>query len=265
MRIHGCRSLQQHGNSNRKRSKPVNGRFLIELDGASAKREDIAATSKMVAALLPVLWWERNRLRDCSMVTSVAKDSPDGQNWLIKPSNSTCFLSVCKAGVAVFSSKSRSPDIQLYLTHIDENRNDSRPIYIDNVKAAKRAANIPEFVNIPSDGLQQIDVPATDFYRVMDEVLALQNKGDRIGALTKWQQALAMAPDDARVNNSTGIALALAGKSEEAIAKLQKAVQSNPEFAEAYFNLAVAPMNTKHLDEAIDTWLNAVRIRQHFA
>lgn len=99
----------------------------------------------------------------------------------------------------------------------------------------------------------------------MDEVLALQNKGDRIGALTKWQQALAMAPDDARVNNSTGIALALAGKSEEAIAKLQKAVQSNPEFAEAYFNLAVAPMNTKHLDEAIDTWLNAVRIRQHFA
>jgi tetratricopeptide (TPR) repeat protein len=165
----------------------------------------------------------------------------------------------------VFSSKSRSPYTQLYLTHIDENGNDSPPIYIDNAKAANRAVNIPEFVNIPTDGIQKIDVPAADFYRIMDEALVLQNKGDHPGALAKWQQALAMEPDDARANNSTGIALAVVGKPEEAISHLQKAVQANPNFAEAYFNLGFALMNAKHLDEAIDAWLNAVRIRPQFA
>ena len=72
-----------------------------------------------------------------------------------------------------FSSKSRSPYTQMYLTHIDENGNDSPPIYVDNSTPANRAVNIPEFVNVPSDGLQNIDVPASEFYRVMDEALDL--------------------------------------------------------------------------------------------
>ena len=54
----------------------------------------------------------------------------------------------------VFSSKSRSPYTQMYLTHIDENGNDSPAILIDNATAANRAVNIPEFVNIPPDGLR---------------------------------------------------------------------------------------------------------------
>jgi hypothetical protein len=62
----------------------------------------------------------------------------------------------------VFSSKARSPYTQMYLTHIDENGNDSPPILIDNATAANRAVNIPEFVNIPPDAIEDITVNVAD-------------------------------------------------------------------------------------------------------
>ena len=62
----------------------------------------------------------------------------------------------------VFSSKARSPYTQMYLTHIDANGNDSPPILIDNTTASNRAVNIPEFVNIDPDGIQDIQVHVAD-------------------------------------------------------------------------------------------------------
>jgi tetratricopeptide (TPR) repeat protein len=48
----------------------------------------------------------------------------------------------------VFSSKSRSPYTQMFLTHIDAEGNDTPAILIENSTAANRAVNIPEFVNM---------------------------------------------------------------------------------------------------------------------
>ena len=62
----------------------------------------------------------------------------------------------------VFSSKARSPYTQMYLTHIDENGNSSPAILIDNATAANRAVNLPEFVNINPDGIDQIEVHVAD-------------------------------------------------------------------------------------------------------
>ena len=62
----------------------------------------------------------------------------------------------------VFSSKARSPYTQMYLTHIDKDGNDSPAILIDNATAANRAVNIPEFVNIDPDGIQDIQVHVAD-------------------------------------------------------------------------------------------------------
>jgi len=58
----------------------------------------------------------------------------------------------------VFSSKARSAYTQMYLTHIDANGNDSPAILIDNATAANRAVNIPEFVNMDPDGIDDIQV-----------------------------------------------------------------------------------------------------------
>ncbi len=78
----------------------------------------------------------------------------------------------------VFSSKSRSPYTQMFLTHIDEEGNDSPPILIENATAANRAVNIPEFVNIAAEGLLNIDVPAAEFYRLYDKASELTSAGD---------------------------------------------------------------------------------------
>ncbi|MGA2351985.1 MAG: hypothetical protein ABSF70_16230 [Terracidiphilus sp.] len=62
----------------------------------------------------------------------------------------------------VFSSKARSPYTQMYLTHLDANGDDSPAILIDNATAANRAVNLPEFVNIDADGIQEIEVHVAD-------------------------------------------------------------------------------------------------------
>ena len=62
----------------------------------------------------------------------------------------------------VFSSKARSPYTQMYLTHIDADGNDSPAILIENATAANRAVNIPEFVNMPADGIDDIQVDVAD-------------------------------------------------------------------------------------------------------
>jgi hypothetical protein len=83
----------------------------------------------------------------------------------------------------VFSSKSRSPYTQMFLTHIDTEGGDTPPILIENSTAANRAVNLPEFVNIPADGIEHIDTPAIDFYRQFDLAVALAKKGDYTAAI----------------------------------------------------------------------------------
>lgn len=165
----------------------------------------------------------------------------------------------------VFSSKSRSPYTQMFLTHIDEQGNDSPAIYIDNSTAANRAVNIPEFVNISYDEMQKIDVPASDLYRIVDNALDLQKKGENAAALVEWKRALELDPDDARANNGIAVSLSLAGNSDEAITYFRKAIQINSNFFEALYNLGLELVKKNQLDEAIDAWQSAVRIRPDFA
>jgi len=164
----------------------------------------------------------------------------------------------------VFSSKSRSPYTQMYLTHIDEQGNDSPAIFIDNATAANRAVNIPEFVNTAGDSIEQIDAPAAEVYRVMDEATALENSREYDAALVKWKQAFALAPDDARINNGLGADLTMAGDPDAAIPHLQKATELKPYFVDAYYNLGSALAHEHRLDEAIDAWQHAVRIRPSY-
>jgi len=165
----------------------------------------------------------------------------------------------------VFSSKSRSPYTQMFLTHIDEQGQDSPAIYIDNSTAANRAVNLPEFVNITPDEMQHIEVPASDLYRIIDNALDLQKKGDNAAARAEWKKALEMDPNDARANNGIAVALSVTGNSEDAIAYFRKATQINSNFFEAFYNLGLELVKKNQLNEAIDAWLNAVRIRPDFA
>ncbi len=197
--------------------------------------------------IVPVNGGTARRMRaNTSLMNSWHSFSPNGR-WL------------------VFSSKSRSPYTQMFLTHIDEQGNDSPAIYIDNSTAANRAVNLPEFVNIPSEEMQHIDVPASDLYRIVDHALDLQKQGDNAAALAEWKKALEIDPDDARANNGIAVALSVTGNSEDAITYFRKAVAINSKFFEAFYNLGLELIKKNQLNEAIDAWLNAVRIRPDFA
>ncbi len=164
----------------------------------------------------------------------------------------------------VFSSKARSTYTQMYLTHIDANGNDSPAIYIDNSTAANRAVNLPEFVNIPPGGMEDIDVPLSDLYRVIDQAADLANKGNKPAALAKWQEAAEMDPNNPVANGGLGAALVDMGKPKDAIPYLQNATRLDGNYLAAYYNLGNALAAAGREDEAIGAWLNTVRIRPHF-
>ena len=122
-----------------------------------------------------------------------------------------------------FSSKSRSPYTQLYLTHVDANGNDSPPILVDNTTAANRAVNLPEFANIPKGGLEKIDPLANQFYKMENSAIELMTKNQFSEAITVWRNALQVDPGDGRAHLNLGYSLGQTGHPREALAEYRKA------------------------------------------
>jgi tetratricopeptide (TPR) repeat protein len=151
----------------------------------------------------------------------------------------------------VFSSKSRSPYTQMYLTHLDPDGNDSPAILIDNATAANRAVNLPEFVNIPADGLAEIATPAVDMYKKFDHAFELGEKGQYQAAIAEWSELAASNPGDARIHNNLGTALARVGNFAEAIPRYQKALELNPQYHAIHNSLGLALVSAGRPDEAI--------------
>lgn len=160
----------------------------------------------------------------------------------------------------VFSSKSRSPYTQMYLTHIDENGNDSPAILIENATAANRAVNIPEFVNIGKDEWLHIATPATEFYRRSDVALDLMQSGDYQKSIDAWQQALAMEPNDVSALSNLGSVLTYAGRLDDAVAQYRKALAADPENYKTRSNLGVALSRTGNTTEALEHLRRALEL-----
>jgi tetratricopeptide (TPR) repeat protein len=160
----------------------------------------------------------------------------------------------------VFSSKGRSPYTQMFLTHLDEEGNDSPPILIENATAANRAVNIPEFVNVQPEAFLKLDAPATKFYDVFDHAMELEKKHQHSAAMAQWRKALELDPEDARANYNLGLNLAGDGRLDEAIPYFQKAVEGDPKFAEAYNDLGVALMQSGKVEEAIRHFQKAAEL-----
>jgi len=151
----------------------------------------------------------------------------------------------------VFSSKSRGPYTKMFLTHIDEQGNDTPAILIDSATAANRAVNIPEFVNIPPGGMVSIATPAVDMYKQFDHATELGEKGQDAASIVEWKALLAAHPDDARIESSLGAALARIGDYRGAAEHYDKALQLNPQYNAVHGSLAVVLMKTGRIDEAL--------------
>jgi tetratricopeptide (TPR) repeat protein len=203
---------------------------------------------------------------------------PDSKLYILPAAGGTARLMNCNTPLMnswhsfspngrwlVFSSKSRGPYTKMFLTHIDENGNDTPPILIENATAANRAVNIPEFVNMQPSGIEHIDTPAVEFYKQFDVAAELAKKGQYAQAIPEWNKALAMSPGDARALNNFGQTLQHAGQADAAIAEFRKAVASKPQYPEAQNNLAIALATVGRPAEAIEHYKLALEANPAYA
>jgi tetratricopeptide (TPR) repeat protein len=196
--------------------------------------------------IVPFEGGEARRLRaNTSLMNSWHSFSPNGR-WL------------------VFSSKARSPYTQMYLTHLDKDGNSSPAILIDNTTASNRAVNIPEFVNIAGDGIEDIQVPAVELYKLIDEATQLEEKGENGKALEIWKRAVAMEPENAKVQNGLGISLYVHGETAEGLEHLRHALRINPLSVESHYILGRFLLDQDHAEQALPELKTAIEIRPHF-
>ena len=189
---------------------------------------------------------------------------PDSKLWIVPATGGAARQMGCNSSLMnswhsfspnsrwlVFSSKANTPYTQMFLTHIDEDGNDTPPILIPNSTAANRAVNLPEFVNIPYDGFVNIDVPHLDYMKDNDHGIELVGKGKLNEALALFDRVLASRPEFWKAHINAGVALLENGRLDEATDRFNKALQLNPKSSDAHANLGAVLLQKNQLDEAM--------------
>jgi Flp pilus assembly protein TadD len=159
-----------------------------------------------------------------------------------------------------FSSKAFSPYTRLMLTHIDANGNDTPPVMVENVTAFNRAVNIPEFVNIAPDGIQQIEPQAMDFYRVANKAYELMATNQIAEAIHEWHKALELNPDDANAHFSLATMLSASEMEPDAIKEYKSACALESTHSGWFAHLAVAQRNTGDPEGAEENYRKALEL-----
>jgi Flp pilus assembly protein TadD len=157
-----------------------------------------------------------------------------------------------------FSSKGRSPYTQLMLTHIDANGNDSPAVLVENTTLANRAVNIPEFVNIPANGLEKIDPQATEFYRLFNQVYELMQHNRMQEAIPIIREAIQRDPNEAIAHMALATALSATGQESEALGEYRTSCELNPRNPSWFAHFAVSLALNGDLDAAIVNWQRAL-------
>jgi protein O-mannosyl-transferase len=79
-------------------------------------------------------------------------------------------------------------------------------------------------------------------------------------AIVEYQQALSVEPDDAEICNKLGMAYARMGQEDKAVAEYERAERLMPEDAEAYNNLGISFFDMGRMDDAIQQYRKALAI-----
>ena len=102
---------------------------------------------------------------------------------------------------------------------------------------------------------------------ILYNILGAANAGlhNLEGAIANFGKALQINPDYAEAHNSLGIVLQSQGRFDEAIASYEKALQVKPDFVEAHNNRGAAFKHQGRLDEAIASFGKALEVDPRFA
>lgn len=151
----------------------------------------------------------------------------------------------------VFASKEGTPYTRLFITHLDENGNDTPAVLLEHLTAPDRAANIPEFVN-----MRETDLVAIKERFVSDKSLLRTGEeneklGDYAGAERFYRKAIEQNPSNADAHMRLGNMLQLQGQHDAALAAARKALELNPKNVHANILMGVLLGEERRIEEAM--------------
>lgn len=150
-----------------------------------------------------------------------------------------------------FSSKAFGPYTRIFLAHVDENGIDAPPVLVPDCTAANRAVNLPEFANIPGDGIATIETPAVDYRRLMKDGKALAEAGQHSKAERYFAESLALKADYAPTHVAYGFVLDSLNRPAEAIEQYQRALALDPMNSNAHRYFAQTLIKKREFPDAI--------------
>jgi len=203
---------------------------------------------------------------------------PDSTLWIVPTSGGTARRMRCNTSRMnswhsfspngrwmVFSSKANTPYTQMFLTHIDENGDDSPPILVPNSTAANRAVNLPEFLNRPYEELLSIRVPALEHLQHGLKGHRLAKKGLLDEAMVEFEKSVELQPDYWQGHVNAAVVLIDRGELDEAKARLNGVLERNPKNSHAHGSVGVILARNGMLDEAIAHFQTALAIDPAYA
>lgn len=160
----------------------------------------------------------------------------------------------------VFSSKAHTPYTQLMLAHMDEQGQCAPPIVLSEFTAPDRAANIPEFVNLPAGAIRQIRQEFVDDESYMRTALENIKGQNPTAAAVLYRKALDINPENADAHAFLGGLLADDGQLAEAREHLSTALRLNPKSSAGHYNLGNVLAKEQKYDQAMRSWNKALEI-----
>ena len=101
--------------------------------------------------------------------------------------------------------------------------------------------------------------------QLIKKAFDLQAHGRKLEAAKYYEYLIKQGIKDCRVFSNYGIFLNEIGKHKESESKLKKAISLNPEYANAYYNLAVLFISQGNLEKAELELKKAIKLKSDFA
>ena len=153
----------------------------------------------------------------------------------------------------VFSSKANTPYTQLFLTHIDEEGNDSPPVVLSSFTNTERAANIPEFVNIKQNDIKHIHQLFLDYYSYARKArnMLRYEKDKEKEAEELLKKSLELNPKYIISNYYLGLIYNMGNETDKARKQFKTIIEIDPDFGPAHAALGNIQFSKGNFDEAL--------------